>query len=146
MVAPGLRRSSDCAMVKVDLIIVSRGMTIRQNSTIKLTSTIMLNGFFSTFNMRFFSLVFVSGFLGRSFLDTVTPLSQYCRELCLGKFYTFLTSILVPPARTVISSRFVQTFALCYPNYKKFLLRLSMHMLAILSRHFYDKFTIHMQT
>lgn len=86
MVEPGLRRSSDCAMTKVVLTIVSRGITIRQNSTTRLTSTIMLNGFFTTFKIRFLSRFFVKGFLGRSFFDTVTPLSDYCRESRRGNF------------------------------------------------------------
>ena len=37
-------------------------------------------------NGRFFSRFFVSGFLGRVFFDTITPLSVFCRESRLFLF------------------------------------------------------------
>ena len=71
---------------------VSRGMMIRQNRITRLTNTTMLNGLVTTFKIRFFSRFFVSGFLGRAFFDTITPLSDYCRIADRGNSPSSLTS------------------------------------------------------
>ena len=120
---------------------VSRGITIRQNSTTRLTSTIMLNGFFTTFKIRFFSLFFVKGFRGRSFFDTITPLSHYCRELA-REFSKISCPHIQSPCRgthnrALIRGQIVQTFALRYVHYKEFLTSLSIDIFAILQRFFY---------
>ena len=135
---PCMRRNSPSARVKVDLIIVSRGITIRQNSTMRLTSTIMLKGLRRTFRIRFFSLVFVRGFLGRSFFATVTPLSDYCQGIAGTKsVFLFPQLSLCLHKFAVIRRKFVQTFAFSHFHYKEFYRPLSIDMFPILRKDFW---------
>ena len=60
----------------------------------RLTSTTMLKGFFSTFRIRFFKRRLVRGFLGKPFFDTITPLSEVCRGIAGdSSLLSFLSSV-----------------------------------------------------
>ena len=58
-----MRRTSDLAAVNVEAIICKSGITIRQNSMIRLKKTIILKGFLTTFRIWFFSRSRVMGYL-----------------------------------------------------------------------------------
>lgn len=67
---------------------------MRQNRMMRLTSTTMLKGFFSTFRIRFFKRRLVRGFLGKPFFDTITPLSEVCRGIAGdSSLLSFLSSV-----------------------------------------------------
>ena len=67
------RRVSDLASVNVLAIIWKSGMTIRQNRTISVMKTIILNGFVTRFRNWFFSLTLLNGL--RTFPFTMNSFS-----------------------------------------------------------------------
>ena len=116
---------------------VSRGMTIRQNNTIRLTSTTMLKGFLSTFRIRFLIRRAVSFFLGGFSLvtvtafDTITPLSDNCQELPRRSSPPNpVTPRVVHAGRKCV--HFAQTFATSCVHYKESKVGLSIVSLPIL--------------